>query len=134
MPTARMGALVHPFTDPPLGAARLEGRSGGAGSGCFAADGFVLARARVPLPGDTVFAWTAIEGGYAARFATNEPFAALFETFAARSRAAEQASYNDPARGVFRTALILHERLDAVLFLGGTEKCSPGAVLPRHGG
>jgi assimilatory nitrate reductase catalytic subunit len=29
--------------------------------------------------GDTVFAWNAIEGGYAARFATNEPFAGLFE-------------------------------------------------------
>ena len=29
--------------------------------------------------GDTVFAWNAIVGGYAARFATNEPFAGLFE-------------------------------------------------------
>jgi hypothetical protein len=45
----------------------------------------------------------------------------VFETFAARSGAAEQASYNDPARGMFRTALILDEKLDVVLFLGGRE-------------
>jgi assimilatory nitrate reductase catalytic subunit len=113
---ARVGALVHPFTDPHSGQPDSKAVPAALAPVCFAADGFVLARARVPLPGDTVFAWTAIEGGYAARFATNEPFAALFETFAARSRVAEQASYNDPARGIFRTALILHERLDAVLF------------------
>jgi assimilatory nitrate reductase catalytic subunit len=131
---ARVGALVHPCTDPHSGQPDSKAVPAALAPVCFAADGFVLARARVPLPGDTVFAWTAIEGGYAARFATNEPFAALFETFAARSRVAEQASYNDPARGIFRTALILHERLDAVLFLGETEKCRRGAVLPRHGG
>jgi hypothetical protein len=131
---ARAGALVHPFTDPHSGQPDLKAVPAALAPVCFAADGFVLARTRVPLPGDTVFAWTAIEGGYAARFATNESFAALFETFAARSPAAEQASYNDPARGIFRTALILHDRLDTVLFLGGTEKCRRGAVLPRHGG
>jgi assimilatory nitrate reductase catalytic subunit len=114
---ARAGALVHPFTDPHSGQPDLKAVPAALAPVCFAADGFVLARTRVPLPGDTVFAWTAIEGGYAARFATNESFAALFETFAARSPAAEQASYNDPARGIFRTALILHDRLDAVLFL-----------------
>ena len=70
------------------------------------------------LEGDTVFAWNAIEGGYAARFATNEPFTALFEALAVRSRAAELATYNDPAKGIFRAALILREKLDAVLFFG----------------
>jgi assimilatory nitrate reductase catalytic subunit len=131
---ARMGALVHPFTDPHSGQPDSKAVPAALAPVCFVAHGFVLARARAPLPGDTVFAWTTIEGGYAARFATNEPFAALFEAFAARSPAAEQASYNDPARGVFRKALILHERLDAVLFLDGREKCRRGPVLPRHGG
>jgi formylmethanofuran dehydrogenase subunit D len=115
----RVGGLVHPVTDPHSGQPDSKAVPAALAPVCFAADGFVLARARVPLPGDTVFAWTAIEGGYAARFATNEPFAALFETFAARSGAAEQASYNDPARGIFRTALILNEKLDAVLFWAG---------------
>ena len=124
-----MGALVHPFTDPHSGQPDLKAVPAALAPVCFAAHGFVLARTRMPLPGDTVFAWTAIEGGYAARFATNEPFAALFETFAARSRAAEQASYNDPARGIFRTALILHERLDAVLFFGRDGEVPPWSGL-----
>jgi assimilatory nitrate reductase catalytic subunit len=126
---ARVGALVHPFTDPHSGQPDAKAVPAALASVCFAADGFVLARARVPLPGDTVFAWTAIEGGYATRFATNEPFAALFETFAARSRAAERASYNDAARGIFRTALILHERLDAVLFFGREGEVPPWSGL-----
>jgi hypothetical protein len=125
---ARVGALVHPITDPYSGQPDSKAVPATLAPVCFAAHGFVLARARVPLPGDTVFAWTAIEGGYAARFATNEPFAALFETFAARSGAAEQASYNDPARGIFRTALILHEKLDAVLFWAGGSSAAVGRL------
>jgi len=88
-----------------------------------------LARTRVPLAGDTVFAWTAIEGGYAARFATNEPFAALMEALAAGSRRAEQATYNDPARGIFRAALILRGRLDVVLFFGREGEVPPLSSL-----
>ena len=124
-----MGALVHPFTDPHSGQPDSKAVPAALAPVCFAAHGFILARTRVPLPGDTVFAWTAIEGGYAARFATNESFAALFETFAARSPAAEQASYNDPARGIFRTALILHDRLDAVLFFGRDGEVPPWSGL-----
>jgi assimilatory nitrate reductase catalytic subunit len=126
---ARVGALVHPFTDPHSGQPDSKAVPAALAPVCFAAHGFVLARTRVPLAGDTVFAWTAIEGGYAARFATNEPFAALFESFACRSPAAERASYNDPAKGIFRTALILHERLDAVLFFGRDGEVPPWSSL-----
>jgi assimilatory nitrate reductase catalytic subunit len=126
---ARVGALVHPFTDPHSGQPDSKAVPAALAPVCFAAGGFILARARVRLRGDTVFAWTAIEGGYAARFATNESFAALLEDFAARSGAAEQASYNDPARGIFRTALILHERLDAVLFFGREGDVPPWSGL-----
>jgi assimilatory nitrate reductase catalytic subunit len=126
---ARVGALVHPFTDPHSGQPDSKAVPAALAPVCFSAHGFVLARTPMPLPGDTAFAWSAIEGGYAARFATNEPFAVLLETFAARSRATEQASYNDPARGIFRTALILHERLDAVLFFGRDGQAPPWSGL-----
>ncbi|MGH6858049.1 MAG: nitrite reductase small subunit NirD, partial [Methylocella sp.] len=126
---ARVGALVHPFTDPHSGQPDSKAIPAALARDCFAAHGFVLARARVPLPGATVFAWAAIEGGYAARFATNEPFAALFETFAASSPAAEQASYDDPARGIFRRVLSLHERLDAIVFFGREGEVPPWSGL-----
>ncbi|MGI8569895.1 MAG: nitrite reductase small subunit NirD [Methylocella sp.] len=125
---ARVGALVHPFTDPHSGQPDSKAVPAALAPVRFSAHGFVLARTHVPLAGDTVFAWTAIEGGYAARFATNESFAALFETFAARSRAAEPATYNDPARGIFRAALILRGRLDVMLFFG-----QEGEVPPWNG-
>jgi hypothetical protein len=63
---------------------RAAGLQGGAGPGFLRRARF-CSFARAPLSGDTVFAWNAIEGGYAARFATNEPFAGLFEALAARS-------------------------------------------------
>jgi assimilatory nitrate reductase catalytic subunit len=83
----------------------------------------------VPLAGDTVFAWTAIEGGYAARFATNEPFAALFEALAAGSRRAEPTTYYDPTRGIFRAALILRGRPDGALFFGREGEVPPWSGL-----
>jgi len=115
---ARVGALVHAITDPHSGQPDSKAVPAALAPVSFAAHGFVLVRTRTQLEGDTVFAWNAIEGGYAARFATNEPFTALFEALAVRSRAAELATYNDPAKGIFRAALILREKLDAVLFFG----------------
>ena len=115
---ARVGALVHPFTDPHSGQPDSKAVPAALAPVSFAAHGFVLLRRRRPLPGDTVFAWNAIEGGFAARFATNAPFAALCEALASQSLGAEMATFKDPARGIFRAALILHARLDAVLFFG----------------
>jgi len=115
---ARVGALVHAITDPHSGQPDSKAVPATLAPVSFAAHGFVLVRTRTQLEGDTVFAWNAIEGGYAARFATNESFTALLEALAARSRAAELATYNDPAKGIFRAALILREKLDAALFFG----------------
>jgi assimilatory nitrate reductase catalytic subunit len=126
---ARVGALVHRFTDPHSGQPNSKAIPADLAPVCFAAHGFVLARRRVPLPGGTAYAWNAIEGGYAARFATNEPFAALFEALASGSHSAERASYNDPATGIFRAALILRGRLDAVLFFGREREVPPWSCL-----
>ena len=126
---ARVGALIHPFTDPHSGQPDSKTVPAALALVRFSAHGFVLARTRVPLAGDTVFAWTAIEGGYAARFATNEPFAALFEALAVGSRRAEPTTYYDPARGIFRAALILRGRLDGALFFGREGEVPPWSGL-----
>ena len=126
---ARVGALVHPFTDPYSGQPDSKAIPADLAPVCFAAHGFVLARRRVPLPGGTAYAWNAIEGGDAARFATNEPFAAVFEALARGSRYAERTSYNDPVTGIFRAALILRGRLDTVLFFGRGGEVPPWSGL-----
>jgi hypothetical protein len=126
---ARIGALVHPFTDLYSGQPDSKSIPAAVAPICFAAHGFVLARRRLPLPGDTFFAWSAIEGGFAARFAANETFATLFEALAARSPSAEQATYTDPAKGMFRAALIEGGKLDAVLFWGREGDVPPWSGL-----
>ncbi|MCI0598294.1 MAG: molybdopterin-dependent oxidoreductase [Beijerinckiaceae bacterium] len=119
---ARVGALVHSLTDPHSGQPDSKSIPAAVAPVSVAAHGFGRARRRMVLPGDTVYAWSAIEGGFAARYATNEPFAGLFKALAAGFLAVEQASYNDPARGVFRRALIVDGQLEAVLFFGQVGK------------
>jgi assimilatory nitrate reductase catalytic subunit len=126
---ARVGALVHSVTDPHSGQPDSKAVPAALTPVAFAARGFVLSRTRAPLAGDTVFAWNAIEGGYAARFATNEPFSILFEALTDRSRGTEQTTYIDPARGIFRAALIRHDRLETVLFFSRREDVPPYSVL-----
>jgi assimilatory nitrate reductase catalytic subunit len=48
---------------------------------------------------------------------------------AARSPGAGQATYNDSARGIFRAALILDERLEAVVFFGREGEVPPWSGL-----
>ncbi|WOJ91034.1 molybdopterin-dependent oxidoreductase [Methylocapsa polymorpha] len=115
---ARVGALVHAFTDPVSGQPDSKAVPAALAPVSYKAQGFVLARARFRLPDEAVWAWSAIEGGYAARIATNTPFAAMLAAASAISPRAEHAKYSDLARGVFRAALIAEGRLDAILFLG----------------
>jgi assimilatory nitrate reductase catalytic subunit len=126
---ARVGSLVHPVTDPHSGQPDSKAVPVALAPVTFVAQGFVLSRARAPLAGDTVFAWSAVEGGYAARFATNEPFNILFEALANSSRGAEQTTYIDPAQGIFRAALIRRNRLETVLFFSRREDVPPYSVL-----
>ena len=127
------GALIHPITDPHSGQPDSKAVPSALTPMSFAAYGFVLSRARTPLAGDTVFAWSAIEGGYAARFATNEPFKTVFEALADRSRGTEQTTYIDPSRGIFRAALIQRDRLETVVFLAGAKTFPLTAFLPKPG-
>ncbi len=126
---ARAGALIHPITDPHSGQPDSKAVPSALTPMSFAAYGFVLSRARTPLAGDTVFAWSAIEGGYAARFATNEPFKTVFEALTDRSRGTEQTTYIDPSRGIFRAALIQRDRLETVVFFGRREDVPPYSIL-----
>lgn len=126
---ARVGALIHPITDPHSGQPDSKAVPSALTPMSFAAHGFVLSRARMPLAGDTVFAWSVIEGGYAARFATNEPFKTVFEALADRSHGTEQTTYIDPSRGIFRAALIQHDRLETVVFFGRSKDVPPYSIL-----
>jgi len=74
---ARVGALIHPFTDPHSGQPDSKTVPAALALVRFSAHGFVLARTRVPLAGDTVFAWTAIEAAMRRDLRPMSPFAAV---------------------------------------------------------
>jgi len=126
---ARVGALVHAFTDPFSGQPDSKCVPAALAPVFYAAHGFVLARERTRLPGDTAWAWSAIERGFAARLSTNESFSAVFEALGVAARRAERAIYSDPARGLFHAALISEGRLDAVLFLGREKEAPQWSAL-----
>ncbi|WP_036260454.1 nitrate reductase [Methylocapsa aurea] len=131
---ARIGALVHGFTDSVSGQPDSKAVPARLASVSYAAHGFILARNTLRLPGDSAWAWSAIEGGYAARIATNESYAALVEALGENLRPAEQARYNDPRRGTFRAAWIVAGRLETILFLGPEGEIPPWSGLSESWG
>jgi len=115
---ARVGALVHSVTDPMSKQPDSKSIPTALEPVSYRAHGFVLARRRSRLPGDTIWAWRAVEEGYVAQVATNEAFTRLLDTMGAASPSAETAKYLDHAKETYRAAIISEGRLDAVLFLG----------------
>jgi assimilatory nitrate reductase catalytic subunit len=126
---ARVGALVHSFTDPISKQPDSKSVPAALEPVSYRAHGFILARRRSRLPGDTIWAWRAIEGGYVAHVATNEPFARLLDAVSAASPTGETARYQDPSREAFRAAIIAQGRLEAVLFLGRDGDVPPWKCL-----
>ncbi len=115
---ARVGALVHSFIDPMSKQPDSKSVPAALEPVSYRAHGFVLARRRRKLPGDTIWAWRAVKGGYVARVATNESVARLIDVVSSESPTCEKVTYQDGSREACRVALIAQGRLEAVLFLG----------------
>jgi assimilatory nitrate reductase catalytic subunit len=115
---ARIGALVHSITDSVSKQPDSKSIPAALERVSFRSHGFVIARRRSRLPGDTIWAWRAIEGGYVAQVATNESFTRLLNAVADGSASTEKTTYHDRSREAYRAAMIAQGRLDAVVFLG----------------
>jgi assimilatory nitrate reductase catalytic subunit len=115
---ARVGALIHSITDSVSAQPDSKSVPAALERVSYRSHGFVIARRRSRLPGDTIWAWRAIDGGYVARIATNESFTRLLDAVGDGSASTEKATYHDRSREAYRAAMIAQGRLDAVLFLG----------------
>jgi len=113
---ARIGSLVHPVVDRWSGQPDAKATPVAVRPCAMARMGFILARHRFALPGDTYWAWQAVEGGFAALVETNMPDAAFQDLLRAQGNA-EELSLSDHQRGIFRIAYISGKRLASVLFL-----------------
>jgi assimilatory nitrate reductase catalytic subunit len=113
---ARIGSLVHSLVDPWSGQPDAKATPVNVRARVMARAGFIVARKRFALPGDTFWAWQAIEGGFAAVIETNESDA-VFQDLLRKRGEAEEVSLSDISRGIYRVARIEADRLDTALFL-----------------
>jgi len=112
----RVGSLVHSLVDPWSGQPDAKATPVALRPCMMQRAGFIVARERFVLPGESYWAWQAIEGGYAAQIETNAPDD-FFQDLLRSRGAAEEVSLFDADRGLFRIARIRDQRLSTVLFL-----------------
>ena len=114
----RVGALVHPATDPHSGQPDAKATPVTVSPVAGEAGGFILSRKRLRLPGVAFWAWCAVEGGFATHL--DGPFDPGPVLAALRSSVpgSDVARYRDEAADVTRAALLLEDRLEAVFFSG----------------
>jgi assimilatory nitrate reductase catalytic subunit len=115
---ARVGAVVHPLTDPHSGQPDAKATSVTMSPVAGEPGGFILSRKRLRLPGVAFWAWCAVEGGFATHL--DGPFDPGPVLAALRSSVpgSDVARYRDEAADVTRAALLLDDRLEAVFFSG----------------
>jgi assimilatory nitrate reductase catalytic subunit len=113
--TARVGALVAPFTDPFSGQPEAKATPATIAPHFFGSRGFVLARRDFEMPPGTLWARIAIAGGVGYKIATNADAAHW------RSRIGpveDLIEYCDDARGVYRAAIFDGDKLTQCIFVG----------------
>lgn len=117
---ARVGALVAPHVDPYSGQPENKATPAAIAPFVYAQRGFVLSRAPLELPRQTWWAHVALQGGHGYLFAANAEITAWQDWFASRKRG-DTADYRDDARGVYRAAHLVNDRIENCLFIGPAE-------------
>ena len=116
--SARIGALVAPFTDPFSGQPENKATPVAIEAVGFAQRGFLLSRKPVSLPKDVWWSRVAVSRGYGYLLAGNLDMASWKTPLSALGEGGHLAEYQDEALGVYRAAKFDGERLEAVLFVG----------------
>lgn len=118
--SARIGALVAPFTDALSGQPENKATPASIASCDYVQRGFVLSRVPLELPSEAWWARVAVTGGYGYLIADN----ADFESWRSWWRSlggGDVAEYQDAGTGVFRAAAFVEGRIETCLFIGPTE-------------
>jgi assimilatory nitrate reductase catalytic subunit len=115
--SARVGALVTPFTDPFSGQPENKATPVSISSYEYVFRGFVLSRARLNLPDHAWSARVAVQGGFGYLFADNADLAG-WQPWLRSVTSGDVAEYRDFGGGVYRAASFLDGRIEACLFAG----------------
>jgi assimilatory nitrate reductase catalytic subunit len=115
--SARVGALVAPFTDPYSGQPESKVTPASITPYEYVFRGFVLSRKELALPQSLWWARAAISGGYAYLFADNADLK-RWPDWLRVGASDDAAEYRDFGGGVYRAASFAADRIETCLFVG----------------
>jgi assimilatory nitrate reductase catalytic subunit len=115
--TARVGALVAPFTDPFSGQPENKATPASIAAYEYVFRGFALSRVKLELPDHVWWARVSVAGGYGYLFADNADLM-RWPSWLRSVAGSDLAEYRDPGGGVYRAASFAHDRIDSCLFVG----------------
>jgi assimilatory nitrate reductase catalytic subunit len=123
----RIGALVQNSCDPYSGQPESKATPVRIEPADFKHYGFVLVRSTLKLPEGSFYGWAAIGDGYVARIATNasrDHLLTLLRTHVYQSTGQKiEIIKREDEAGIYRAALIVNDRLEAVLSLSAHDNC-----------
>jgi assimilatory nitrate reductase catalytic subunit len=126
--TARVGALVAPFTDPFSGQPENKATPVSIAPYEYVFRGFALSRTELDLPPQVWWARVAITGGYGYLLADNADLTRWSSWL--RSVAGDDlAEYRDPSGGVYRAASFAGDRIETCLFVGPARDAGDWGVV-----
>jgi assimilatory nitrate reductase catalytic subunit len=115
--TARVGALVAPFTDAFSGQPENKATPASIVPYEYVFRGFALSRARLQLPDHVWWTRVAVTGGYGYLFADNADLA-RWQSWLRSVAGGDLAEYRDFGGGVYRAASFAEDRMETCLFVG----------------
>jgi assimilatory nitrate reductase catalytic subunit len=115
--SARVGALVAPFTDPFSGQPENKATPASIQPYEYVFRGFALSRLRLDLPDHAWWARVAVPGGFGYLFADNADLAG-WQSWLRSVAGPDLAEYKDFGGGVFRAASFVGDRIATCLFVG----------------
>ena len=115
--SARVGALVAPFTDPFSGQPENKATPVSIAPYEYVFRGFALSRVKLALPDHVWWARVAVTGGYGYLFADNADLA-RWQSWLRSVAGSDFAEYRDFGGGVYRAASFAENRIETCLFVG----------------
>jgi assimilatory nitrate reductase catalytic subunit len=118
----RVGALVHPATDPVSGQPEAKATPARIAPHPAAAFGFLLSRRPLQPGGLAYWARARAAFGHILHFALDRPDGGWARWLGAALPEGQRLTFQDAAAGVYRVAVLEAGRLEAVLFIGPSPK------------
>jgi assimilatory nitrate reductase catalytic subunit len=115
--TARVGAMVAPFTDPFSGQPENKATPVSIVPYEYVFRGFALSRVQLELPDHVWWARVTVAGGYGYLFADNADLA-RWQPWLRSVASSDLAEYEDFGGGIYRAASFTEDRIDTCLFVG----------------